>query len=439
MKPESNFLPELPPREAVSRDATSILRAQLESSERPSTFDTEIINLLKEVSGSESKSAIVNELARRGLIAGTFIASKAIGIVAGLGAGEMGKNYATHRAGEYLSRFLLTPQAVKGAASHVAGGIKDTVGKAASVVTDALPTSVTSGIQSAWSSVVKHVQDFGHSVTTTLPEMNGVIDTASHKAHALGELGDQGLTGSVHAVNEYVVQPTIDVTAKGTGYAAYLPSATIGYLAGSALFGGAVGVYQEIKKEHSFAVVKELIDTMESSVDASREKRDACLELIATFTKISNKVKEVDKHGYSFTRDQWLAFASAVREAKVYLLRDKTKPAEIIADPAVKKGMEVQNEVVRGIIDNQKGLTDADRELATAILGQFCTAISQDIDPIMREHAAHNHIASRIQRYSGVFVRKGFAATGLPLLWRAMKVALETGSFAARLAIPFIK
>ncbi len=412
--------------------SVSILRAQLESAEEPAPFDAKIIDLLKGISGNESKSVILNELIRMGLVGGTFFASKAFGVAVGLGAGKVGKEYATEKASEYLSRFLLTPDSVKRATAEAIGGIKNSVGKVATAVTGALPHTVTSGIQSTWKSVVQHAQELGHTIKESLPEIGGVVDSAAHQTQVLSE---QGLNQSVHAVNEYVVQPTIDGTASATGYAAYLPSAAIGYLTGSALFGGSMGIYQEIKKERSFAVVGELIDTIKSG---EGDRETSCRELIALFTKISNEVEGGKKDAYSFTRDQWLAFAGAVREARVFLLRKKTKPSQIIADPAVKQGNERQSSVVESIISHNE-LAAADRELACEILSQFDDIVGRDIDPIMKQYADKDRIGSKIQRYSGVFVKKGFSATGLPLLWKASMAVLKTGTFTARLAVPFIK
>jgi hypothetical protein len=211
----------------------------------------------------------------------------------------------------------------------------------------------------------------------------------------------------------------------------YLPSAAIGYLLASGFVGGTAGVVEHMRHERSFAHILELISRCkETYAGEVGSENDPRVLLIAEFAR-SSQQGELKK--LNLTQAQWLTFAAETRKAKCSLLREKTRAPEIVLDEE-KTVIEKKQRVIDSIVLNrQSDLAQADRELATIILAQFEKSVAQAIDPIDAAHAQQQELSKKIVKYSGIFVRSGINATGLPTLWRGFKRSVK---FVGKVLLP---
>ena len=420
-----------PERKEVTPDHIKILNSQIESGET-SHFDDRLIDLIKEINGNDDKSAIVRTLIDTGVITLKSLGSKAIGILGAMEAGAIGSKFFTQQASQYLSdRFVLDSAVVK----TIPGNTLDAVKEAA----DSAANSIDSNAVEAAKMTANQVKGFFKGALDLVTDnvdpdvIEAGRQTAGAIKGAVSEGAAFGVDTTVEGINHAIVNPAIEGTSHLAGWASYLPSAAIGYFLTSGFVGGATGVFQEMRQENSFSHFKELIDTVNSfDIDNNPEvfENDPRIRLVVEFNKISNSS---DKTKYHFTKQEWLQFAAAVREAKCSLLRSKTRAAQIIDDEERPFQERKQRSIDNIILNTQAELAAADRDLAMRLLVQFDTRLTEEMGPLEKEVALENMMGRKILKYSKTFVKSGINATGLPMLWRGFKASAK---FAAKVVLP---
>jgi hypothetical protein len=416
----------------VKPDHIKVLTQQLESGET-SHFDQRLVTLLKEVNGNDDKSAISRSLINAGIITFKSLGSKAIGILGAMEAGTLGSEYFTHRASQYLSdKFTIDPATVKAIPGHAVETVKETAGKVADKIdpdvveatkqTAAQFKGFFNGLfQKAHDAVGPDVAEAGKMTTDAIKDV--VTDASSH-----------GVDATVDGINHMIVQPAVEGTSHIVKLASFLPSAAIGYFLTSGIAGGTAGVIQEMRQENSFSHFEELINEVNSfDINNNPEvfEDDPRIKLVVEFKRIS---ESPDKTKYHFTKEEWLRFAAATREAKCSLLRSKTRPSQITL-PEEKPFIERKQNVIDSVILNtQAELAEADRELATRLLVQYDNRLTEEMEPLEKENALENMMSRKILKYSKTFVKSGINATGLPILWKGFKTSAK---IARKLILPF--
>jgi hypothetical protein len=234
-----------------------------------------------------------------------------------------------------------------------------------------------------------------------------------------------GVDATVDGINHMVVQPAVEGASEVVGWTSYLPSAAIGWILASGFTGGLTGVIRENKERNSFSHYASLIDEVHNFKPENNPQsfeNDPRVKLAVACKQISN---EPDKTKYSFTKEEWLVFAAATREARCSLLRSKTKAAQITINEET-SAIERKTRVVESIVFNtQAALAEEDRDLAGNILTLYDKRLTADMNPLEKKNALENTVKRKILRYSETFVGSGINATGMPTLWKAFKIAAK--------------
>lgn len=240
---------------------------------------------------------------------------------------------------------------------------------------------------------------------------------------------EEGILGKIkEEIQERLIQPIIDsFLAPLAGQVAVIPSAIGGYLGGSVLTGGTVELLRERKRSHGFERIAILIEASEQMIrdrkrkDNTQDPRD---EIIAYHEAI---IEDPKRLGHHLINEEWLQFVAAARKAKVDKLRELTRSPAIVAADKTKEGLTIQENLVETIIHAQERITQADQEMAIAILSQFDKELEKLDDPVEKYIKGNHRIFPKITRYSKAFVRGGVNATGVPLLFRMVKGTIKIG------------
>lgn len=445
---EPTSKPETPPEEAGSTtteqelDHASILTAQLESGET-SEFDAEIIALLEAIEDDPDKSSILRYLIDTGLITLRHIGSKATGLLTGYGTARLATSYVRHLASEYLSdRFLLKASSVKTLASQAASETAGAVQNVASNAATHVDPGALGMFKGAFDALKKGADTVTHGVKDILGTnvVNKGAELIGNAKNSVSDVVGQNLERVTSSANHNIIRPTIDaVSGAFANVTTWVPAGIIGYILGSGAIGGTIAVVQEKRKKNSFAFYEPLMERVmnypdhengrdedENIEDPGAVDQDPRVELIHAFNQI---LEEPDKSKYHFTKEEWLRFAASVREARVSLLREKTESPDV-AIPELTTGLAKQEKIVDDIAWNrftkqQAGLAEADSNLAADILTQYDRALEKDLSPVERRYAAENTSFKNLARYSKTFVRGGIKATGLPTIWKAVKLGAK--------------
>lgn len=416
-------------------DHASILAEQLES-EEVGHFDQELVELLRAINENPDKSSILRSLIDAGLISLKSVGSKLVGVVAGYGGAKLGFIYVKGVASEYLSnKFLLKSETIRSLPNEAVGAVHKAVENAA--------THVDPGMLDAAKNAFGLIKRGAGAVADKIGDLVGTnvvhagTSAINNAKQTMNDVVGQNIDRTVDGINRTVFRPTIDAVSDLAGVTSYVPAGVIAYLIASSLTGGTAAVIREMRRENSFAGLKPLIDAVnnydsdEASVEdhneseaANQTDEDPRIELIATFKRIS---EAHDKNKYSFTKEEWLAFAAATRKARCSLLREHTHPSRITLEEQ-QPVLDNVERVVDGIIKTQAKaaeIAEIDRAYALEILAQYDRIISEDIMPSERRHELENRIGPKIMRYAEIFTRSGIKATGLPSLWRATKFGLK--------------
>lgn len=210
------------------------------------------------------------------------------------------------------------------------------------------------------------------------------------------------------------------------GIAAYIPSGIAGYLGGSFITGGSLGVFREMKRSSGFEIIGGYIEKSERMIESdipNEDGTDPRQDLIVLHKRILNDPKRM---GHKLKNEDWLKFAAAVRRARVDILRDKTKAPDIIADAEARQSLEAQSRVTDQIIEIQSEIAEVDMEMAAEILNQYQTQLARELRPAEKRIINYNDAIHRAQRYVNAFVREGMNGTGLPFLLRVVRSAGRT-------------
>lgn len=414
----------------VRPDHVKILTEQIESG-TTTHFDAGLTRLIKEISENGDKSAALRSLVNTGIVTFKSLGSKAIGVLGALEAGSLGSAYFSEKTASYLSdKLIVDASAVKSIPGVATEAVKEAAGKVAENIDPDLVEAAketTKQMKGVFSSFFNKARDLvsgngGEEIVNSGAEATKAIKSA------VSETASQGIDSTVEGINNVVIKPAVESASDIVGWASYLPSAAIGYFLTSGIVGGAAGVIQEKRQENSFSFFTDLINQVNTfDIDKNPEvfEDDPRVKLIVEFKRIS---ESPDKTKYHFTKQEWLQFAAATREAKCSLLRSKTRAPQIILaeeQPALDR----KARAIEGIIFNtQSKLAEADRELATKILIQFDDRMTTEMEPLEKEVALENTFSRKILKYSKTFVKSGINATGLPFLWKGLKTSVKVAS-----------
>ncbi len=410
----------------VQESHVRVLTEQLETGST-SHFDAELVSLLQEISESKEKSRIASTLVNTGLVTLRSVGSKIAGIFGALEAGIQTKQYVAREASEYLSEHMyLTSDSVKSLPSKAATSITETAQEAEKH----MHPDVAGGFRDLFGAIKDTVKDITGATKDTIEGAGGKEMLDATKEAIVSGTG-KGVDSTVDGVNQ-LLHPAIDAASETAGWTSYLPAAAIGYMLASGIVGGIAGVLKERKDRNSFDHVKPLIDRVWTfnKENVENSEQDPRIELVVVFNQMKN---EPNKSKYSLTKEEWLLLATATREARCSLLREKTKAPEITLG-IEKKSLETKSDIVERIISNtQYSLAEEDMNLAREILVQYDNRLTQDMQPLEKQNALENKMSRKIVRYSKTFVQSGLKSTGLPTLWKGVKIPLKLG----RRLLPF--
>ncbi|MBI3632503.1 MAG: hypothetical protein HY225_03580 [Candidatus Vogelbacteria bacterium] len=349
-------------------------------------FDKNSVTLLARVMNNPQKAGLLERIARG---TATHVVEKITPIVSGIAGVEMGikigHDLIKSAAMKYMSGFL--PSAIANKEAHEFIKV---------VTTDQTAT----GISAAWEGFKEYV------------------------VKPAAQLSQEGLSKTAETAGRGT-DVIISKSAEGIGQVAQIPTGAIGWLVGSALVGGTIGVYKEMREASSFAPLAKMIE--ESKINP-----DARLSLIVMEKKI---VEDRNMMGFKLSRDEWLTFISSVRDAKISILKEKTALSKIVADPTnlyYKQWVENHRSLVDSICDGQKRIAETDRQMSTQILAQFNknktnmvnefnTSLEIDLSPVQKQLAGYHSLSDKTLRYGKAFMDGALNATGLPMLWRITK------------------
>jgi hypothetical protein len=430
-RPDAGIFADVAEKKEVTESdkQAALLLEQLEKGEA-THFDARLVESLDAVKSNKDKSRILSFLIDKGLITLRSLGSKVAGVYGALEAGAMSQKYFAQRASQYLSdRFLIDPASVKALPSQAANSVSE----AARSATEGMNPAVVNDFKDMFRSAKDALGDAAKATKDMITDAGGGdilksgADILTSAKDAISSGTSKGVDATVDQVNQVVIQPTIDTTAEAAGWTTYLPAAAIGYLVTSGVVGGVAEVMKERKEETSFTRVQALIDKVWNF--DPHEEPDPRLELIGTFKEISDSP---DKKKYSFSKEEWLRFAAAAREARCSLLRDKTKAPEITLG-IEKKGLEKKAAATELIIKAQEALAQEDIAFATEILAQYDEGLERDLQPFERRRALEKKLGSKLARYTKAFAHGALQGTGLPVVWKGVKMTAKAG----RRLLPF--
>jgi hypothetical protein len=375
---------------------TQRLLAQLEAGEDSTAFDKQSVDLLRQVITDKNKASLILHFTKLGLFMADKFGHILGGVASAYGAAEVGRAYVTHQVRtELLSRFLIDK---------------------AKLLLDANPAKISE--DEILAGVRQALADFFSSTKDVVNAGTGKI---------------------VDAVNTSVVRPTVETTASFLGEVASYPAGAMGWFGGSALTGGLIQTGLAYKRRASFSRLEEFIKKSETVI-ASGSLGDQAVDPRVVLIELEKQIAlNPNQQGYKLNNEEWIQFCSAVRRAKVSLLKEKTKIPEItVSSPELTALLERQRKLVECIVEANRGISQADQTEIAKILEKLATAnlSEQQKAGVMLDQ--QNRTLAKLGYYSKAFVSGAWSSTGIPLAWKLGKGIGKATRYVAKKFVPVI-